>query len=309
MSTPNPYTEAWLPGPKDTMFYTRTHAAENPAGVLVFVHGAAEHAGRFTDMHRTLAERNISVFVFDLRGFGRTALDKEHKSKDSAYGKTDWDSQLDDVEWAIEHAHAEHANAPVFLMGTSMASSLAGGGLVLGLLCDETRRKNKAVAVLRGVIAGSPCITLSNPIPKPALWVFRKIALVKPYLVWPGRNKPEDLSRNPTTNAEYVKDPLIGSPGSLQSLSDMIRGGEQLLETTYVHWPEDMPARQVLFLHGAADPVTSPESAKKLFEKLPAKDKNMITYPGAHHELHNEPDGVREKSLDDVVAFIRAHTS
>lgn len=204
MSTLHNYTEAWLPGPNDTNFYSRTYNAANPSAVLVFVHGAAEHAGRFTDLHTSLSSENgISVFVFDLRGFGKTALDKEHKSKSAAYGKTDWKSQLDDLEWAIEHAHTEFEGLPVFLMGTSMVSYnychsrfssdkvFQGGGLVLGLVCEKARANHKAMTMLSGVIAGSPCVTLTTPVPTPIMWIGRMIAKFKPYMLYPVRNKPE----------------------------------------------------------------------------------------------------------------------
>jgi hypothetical protein len=71
----------------------------------------------------TWAERGITVFAFDQRGFGRTALDDE-KSQDSAYGKTSWDEQMGDVDWAVKYAKDELAGGrPVFLMGHSMVPS------------------------------------------------------------------------------------------------------------------------------------------------------------------------------------------
>ncbi|KAF7333964.1 Hydrolase-4 domain-containing protein [Mycena sanguinolenta] len=299
MPASTPYTEAWLTGPQNTRFYTRTYKADTPTAVLVFLHGAAEHAGRYTDMHTSLASQGISVFMFDQRGFGKTALDKEHRSKDSAYGKTDAQCQLDDMEWAIEHVQLEFGGLPIFVMGASM-----GGGLVLGLMCDEKRASHKAVAAIRGVITGSPCLTLTKAAPRLVLWIVKFMAFFKPYMLYPIRNKPEDLSRDPVTNAQYLADPLIKTPGSLRSILDMLGLGAHILSTSYINWPKDTP---VLFLHGTADPVTSCESTKALFEKLQAEDKTMITYPGAYHELHNEPDDVREKCLADVVAFIQLH--
>ncbi|KAF4564664.1 hypothetical protein EYR36_002602 [Pleurotus pulmonarius] len=92
-------------------------------------------------------------------------------------------------------------------------------------------------------------------------------------------NIEQDLSRNEETNAAYDADPLVGVPGSLRSLEDMITEGGRLLTNNYVHWPEDV---SVLFLHGTADQVTSPVAAQQLYDKLPAKRKKMITYPVSH---------------------------
>lgn len=118
------YTEAWLAGPHSTQFYTRTYvppASAKPKAVIVYVHGFAEHVGRYTHFHPIIAKRGIAVFAFDQRGFGLTALDTTgKKSKTSAWGKTSWAHQMEDIDWAIKHAKKSFENAPVFLAGHSM---------------------------------------------------------------------------------------------------------------------------------------------------------------------------------------------
>ncbi|KAF8188948.1 alpha/beta-hydrolase [Pholiota molesta] len=294
-----PCVEAWLVGPRSTNFYTRTYSPPTkPIAVLVFVHGAAEHSGRYTDMHTALcAEHGIAVFAYDQRGFGRIALDVPNRTEGSAYGKTNWGDEMDDLDWAVRTAHGEFPDAPVFLMGTSM-----GGGIVLGYLARSNRPAD-AESLISGVVAGSPCVKLTKDPPKAVMWIAHQILRLHPYLMYPVRNNPNELSRNKETNASYETDPLIRTPGSLRSLDDMITQGGKLLTDNYVYWPVDTP---VLFLHGTGDQVTSPVAAQVLYEKLPANHKHMILYPDARHELHNEPEGVREKSLRDIVAFINA---
>jgi len=117
------YSEAWLAGPNSTKFYTRTYEpTPNPArAAIVFIHGFAEHIGRYTHFHPLLAARGVAVFAFDQRGFGLTAQDKKgNKSKDSTYGKTCWQDQMRDIEWAINHTQKLFEGVPVFLMGHSM---------------------------------------------------------------------------------------------------------------------------------------------------------------------------------------------
>ena len=98
------FTESWLQGPRQTQFYTRLYTPQvTPVAAVVFVHGFAEHIGRHTLFHTKLAERNLMVFTFDQRGFGKTAMDKKNKSPSSSYGKTSWDDQLTDIVWAIEY--------------------------------------------------------------------------------------------------------------------------------------------------------------------------------------------------------------
>ncbi|KAJ7022386.1 Alpha/Beta hydrolase protein [Mycena alexandri] len=304
MVSSDSFLEAWIAGPYGTNFYTRTFKAASPSAALVFMHGAAEHCGRYTEFHRRFSsQHNITVFTFDLRGFGQTALHPTQRSATSAYGKTDWESQLNDVEWALKYTRTEFPELPVFLMGAGM-----GGGIILGLLCDLERRNNPFVLGLSGVIASAPCITPTTPPSCAVVWLASVIARLAPYTLYPGRNKPEQLSRNTETNAAYAVDPFVMSPGSVRSILDTLTAGQRVLDESYVHWPEITP---VLFLHGEEDPINSFKSTFHLYSKINARDKKLIAYPattlsfqGAYSELQNEPDGVKEKYVMDVVEFV-----
>lgn len=118
------YTESWLEGPSKTQFYTRTYVpdGDQPKAVIVFVHGFAEHVGRYTHFHPLFAQQGIAVFAFDQRGFGLTGQDVEKRSKGSTYGKTSWKDQMADIAWAVSHAKEAFKGVPVFLMGHSMVS-------------------------------------------------------------------------------------------------------------------------------------------------------------------------------------------
>ena len=135
---PPAFTEAWLPGPDGTQFYTRTYPSvpNPPRAVLVFVHGFAEHAGRYVWAHGEYAARGVTVFAYDQRGFGRTALDKAHKSAGSGYGRTSARAQLGDIEWWVRHVKREYADVPVFLMGHSMVRVIFVVGWAERMLMD-----------------------------------------------------------------------------------------------------------------------------------------------------------------------------
>ena len=77
------YTEDWLPGYDGVKFYIRSYRASSPRAVVLYLHGFGEHIGRYEWAHGEYASRGITVFAYDQRGFGLTALDQEHKSKES----------------------------------------------------------------------------------------------------------------------------------------------------------------------------------------------------------------------------------
>lgn len=115
------FTDAWLPGPKSTSFYTRTYhpPSGSPRAVVVFIHGFAEHVARYEYVHKRWADLGFSVFTFDQRGFGRTALDSK-KSPNAVYGRTGDADQISDITWALSVAQEANPTVPLFLMGHSM---------------------------------------------------------------------------------------------------------------------------------------------------------------------------------------------
>ncbi|KAJ7169159.1 Alpha/Beta hydrolase protein [Mycena crocata] len=292
--TSDAYTEAWLSGPHNTQFYTRTYLAppSTSKAVLVFIHGFAEHVGRYTEVHPHFSTRGINVFTFDQRGFGKTALDAK-KSKSSSYGKTCGEDQMDDVKWAIEHAHTTFPGLPIFLSGHSM-----GGGEVLNF---PIRRD---IAMLSGVIACSPLVHQTKPASKIARGAGGIAGSVLPYLAIPAPLNFNDLSHDAAYNEMCSADPLAKLQGTLRGISDMLNWGEELLRTNYKKWPKSLP---ILFLHGTGDQITSHTSVKEFHDKIVADDKTIITYDDGFHELIQEP-AHQEKMLNDMVAFIEGHS-
>jgi acylglycerol lipase len=174
-------TQAWLLGHKSTSFYSHTYyppTGSPTRAALVFVHGFAEHVGRYEYVHKRWADRGFFVLAFDQRGFGRTALD-EKKSRSQVYGQTNDADQILDIEWALRAAQGANPTVPLFLMGHSMVRpaylyiflgfvfkirgrfGLQGGALVLSFVTRPDMQEN--VAHLSGIIASSPCIRLTKP--------------------------------------------------------------------------------------------------------------------------------------------------
>lgn len=122
------FTEAWLPGHDGIKFYTRTYASRaSPRAVVIFVHGFSEHIGRYEWAHSMCADSGITLFAYDQRGYGRTALDRAHRSKGSTFGKTSLDDGLLDLEWWLRYLKKQYPDLPLFALGNSMVSRVHGG--------------------------------------------------------------------------------------------------------------------------------------------------------------------------------------
>ncbi|KAH7904190.1 Alpha/Beta hydrolase protein [Hygrophoropsis aurantiaca] len=331
------FTEFWLPGPQGTQFYTRTYdpslsrdrelaststPGSKPKAAIVFVHGFIEHIARYEHVFSKWAQRGFLVFAYDQRGFGRTALgdvgagetktqagNTGGKSNDSAYGKTSWAEQIKDIEWAVGHVRrevlheTENNTTPIFLYGHSM-----GGALVLAYATSlispaSSSPSSSSPLPISGVISTSPLLAQTKPAARAARWIGGKAARMAPWMLIPAEVKAQDLSHDPAVAEAYINDPLVKYFGSLKGISTMLDGGEAVLREGYKCWPVDLP---LLIVHGTADKVTSHDASYNFHQKIEAHDKTYSSYTDGFHELHNEPNGVKERLIEESIAWVEA---
>ncbi|KAI0353759.1 lysophospholipase [Trametes cingulata] len=312
------YIEQWLDGPAGHSFYTRTYPAPSPRAVVIFVHGFADHISRYEDAHSHFAEHGITVFAYDLRGFGRTALDKQRRSEDECYGKTSRLLELNDLQWWVNYVSREYPQKPIFLLGYS-----AGGGLTLAFATRSgPPPKPEAITLVSGIIAQAPLVHLRYPVPKVLRHIVHALGNVLPWWPIPASLPLERFSRDPHVVQSLQVDPLRRAHGTARGLHDMITQGEELLDTDFEHWPNDLP---LLMTWGTADEVchdsfrapsalitrlqqaNCPKAGVAFFDKVIAKDKRLVLYDGAVHDLLHEADGIPAKVIDEYCTWIEAH--
>ncbi|KAK1924261.1 Alpha/Beta hydrolase protein [Papiliotrema laurentii] len=298
--------EEWILGPNNTPFFTTTWspADAEPKAYLLFVHGFAEHIGRYADFIARLAAEpyNLYVLAFDQRGHGKTSMMPLTASdpqvvKWKEEGKTvklekngkrrtgGWARVMPDLEWFVQHLSkpAKEAGKKLFLWGFSM-----GGGEVIGFVTrSQSPPSEETVKLVDGVIAGGPLIKLTTPAPGIQVHAGSIAASIGlgSFLI-PTQLKYEHLSHNTAANEANKKDPLCEQVGSLRGVADMINLGGLLISSGPLEkFPQDMP---LLVYHGEEDKICSPEAAKEFVDKCNAKDKTIHLFKGMYHEVHNE---------------------
>ncbi len=227
-------------------------------GWVVLVHGLGEHSGRYGKLIEMLNKNGFAVYTFDWPGHGKSQGKRGHTSVEEA---------MEIIDSIIEEL-----NEKPFLLGHSL------GGLTV-VRYAETRPDR-----IRGVIASSPALAKSPKTPGFMVALAKFLGRVAPGLTLSNGIKPELLSRNPEAVKAYIKDPLVHDRVSAKLGRSIFENIEK------AHREAGKIKVPVLLLVGTGDVITPPEGSKRLFEELKVKDKELKEFPGAYHEIFEDPE-------------------
>lgn len=271
---------AWTAADGLPLFAQCWRPEDEPAAVVCVVHGAGEHSGRYMHVADALTQARFAVLALDLRGHGRSGGLRGHTPS--------YEALLQDLDLLLAEAAQRFPGVPLFLYGHSL-----GGGLVL----YYTLRRRPAVA---GVVATSPWLRLAFT---PPPWKETLAMLLS--RAWPSFPQAtgletDALSHDPAVARAYTTDPLVHNRATSRMYVSCRAAGRWSL----AHAAE-FPV-PLLLMHGTADRITSHEASAAFAAQLPGACELRL-WPGAYHELHNEPQ--RQEVLDAIVAWLQAHLS
>ena len=278
----------------DELFTKTWHTASEPKARIVWLHGFSDHCGRYENFFLSLLAQDIKVYSFDQRGWGRSVT---HPKEKGATGGTD--RVLSDITEFIQSVLGNE-DAPMFLGGHSM-----GGGEAMMYTAAGPA---ETVGKIRGLVLESPFLKLppatrSSPA---TLMAGRLASRFVPKMQLVQKLDKTKLSRDPSVNDSWEHDPLCHNTGTLEGLTGMLDRGNALAEGRVVIQPdryEDGETR-LWVGHGTADGVVDYDAVKRWFDGLQVGDKQMVTYDGWYHQLHNEPGEDQIKFASDVSNWI-----
>lgn len=241
---------------------------ENPKAVVVIVHGLCEHMGRYKYLTEKLLEHNIKVYRFDHRGHG--------KSGGQRYFYSDKDQIIDDVNFITDLAITENPQLHVFMIGHSMGGYAAA--------CYGTKYPGK----IRGIV-------ISGGLTRDNGGLISGVSMdVDPLTEFPNE-LGDGVCSDPNVVYAYGLDPLNGkffTAGLCQSIN---KG---------VAWLKDNPTFDypVLLMHGEKDALVSPKDTFQFFNEIQSKDKQMLIFGNAMHEVFNEY--IHDEVIADAIDWI-----
>lgn len=270
-----PFEERWLQRGRTRLFLRTARLSVPVRAEVLLTHGLGEHSGRYTHVATAFAARGLRLWIYDLRGHGRS---------DGRRGDAFYPDLLDDL--ALVHGEVAQTGHPVFFMGHSM-----GGQIALSFLLERA-------VDCRGTVIASPWLRLSFVPPRWRIALAALAARVWPRLTQPTSSIAEHLSRDLAHLAALPNPELTHHRVSARLFLAVQRAGQRLLD----HAGEfRLP---ILLLHGSSDAVTSCTATQEFYERAGSADKRFILYPDFMHETHN--DLGRERVIEDSAAWIEA---
>ena len=247
-------------------------------GVIVIVHGAMEHSGRYKWLIDRWLLEGYHVITGDLPGQGMTSrANRGHINS--------FDDYMNEVDSWVNEAYT--FGLPVFMLGHSM-----GGLIIINML--QLKEYN-----LAGVILSSPCFgTLIHP-PKFMDTMSKVLNLIYPTYKRPTGLTIELATRNPEVIEFDLNDSLYVTSVSVRWYRELVNAMRDAFD-----FDEDFPDIPVLVMQAGDDKIVDKAMVREWFNYFPASEKHYKEWPKLYHEIFNEPE--REDVFLYAKSFIEA---
>lgn len=248
------------------LYWQRLHPGDPPRAKLLFVHGLAEHSGRYRHVMEHFAAASYDCWAFDYRCHGKSPGLRVHVDR--------FDEFDTDLAAAHELVGSVEPDLPFFLIGHSQ-----GGLLVLRFALAHPE-------ALSGIVVSSPFLGL-HPDSAPPKLLHMVANIVSTFASKSMFSKVADssfLSRSEGVAEAYLEDPLVSDTVSARWFTEVQRAQA---ETCASAGRLAVPA---LVMQSGADRLTDPEATRKWAHDAPADLVDYLEWDGLYHEMFNEPE-------------------
>jgi len=260
------FSHSWIPG--------------QAKGVIVIVHGLAEHGGRYADTARYLAGAGWAVYACDLRSHGLSP----DGHRPGRVHVDDFSDYALDVDALLNLARDRHPDLPPVILGHSM-----GGLIALSYALDHPDS-------LAGAIISSPALGTHPDFQPPlALKLMVKVlSRLAPRALFSSGLDTNAISRDPEVVQAYVSDPLVSEKVSARWYGAMMKAmADANSRAASLRIP-------MLLMQSGEDVLVDPAAPGRWAAAAPLKLVDLVVWDGLYHEMLNEPekDQVRTRISD-----------
>ena len=271
--------DGWTESADGNRLFWRRHSAEGDArAVLLFVHGLAEHSGRYLHVLDHFANAGFDCWAHDYRGHGQSPGLRVHVGQ--------FDEFLVDLTAARRLVREAQPDLPLFLVGHSQ------GGLIV------LREALTHPQGLEGIVVSSPFLGMHPDAapPAPLHMVANIVSTFAPKLMFSKVAEPSALSRDPKVPEAYIADPLVSSTVSARWFTSVLAAHADTLARASTL---SLPA---LIMQSGDDRVTDPAATRSWVADAPSDLIDYVEWEGLYHEMFNEPE--KEEVFERVEGWL-----
>ena len=266
--------------PDGCVLSTARWTPSDPKGVILLVHGHAEHLGRYGHVVDALTARGYVVVGQDHRGHGKSGGERALAMR--------FDDYVDDFRLLAEQTRDAFPQLPVGLVGHSM------GGLIAARYALRYQHD------LFGVALSGAAFVVDEGTPAWQRPIAGLVARVVPKAPVPRGASEDVLSYNPAVKEAFQADPLNWhGPTRIRTAVEMVNAGEDALRRA-----ADLTI-PLLAMHGEDDRLTSQRGTIRFYEAASSPDKTLKIWPHMKHEIFNEVEGTTV--IGTVCDWLDAH--
>ena len=235
----------------------------SPRAVFLALHGFNDYSNAFDAPARWWAERGVTTYAYDQRGFGAT---------EDVGVWAGIEPMVADLRAAARLLRLRHPETPLFLIGVSM-----GGAVILAALGDENADGGGRPGV-EGAVLAAPAVwgrATMNPFYDAGLWVIAH--------TFPGWSPTgQSFGRIASDNIEMLRalgrDPLVIKQTRFDSVYGLVGLMDRALEAApHVELP-------LLLLYGERDEIIPREPTRRFACGLNGGYRAVV-YPEGYHML------------------------
>jgi alpha-beta hydrolase superfamily lysophospholipase len=253
-----------------------------PPVVVLLVHGYGEHSGRYRHVIDALLEAGLHVAFYDHRGHGHSEGHRGHIARFAEYH----DDLAKVIDTVVERAPA---GSQLFLVAHSM------GGLISSTFMASADRAQKAH--VRGLVMSSPFFKVKLAVPMWKTMAGKLLSSIAPTAGFPSGLTGNDVTRDKEIAAVYDSDPLNGKKATVRWFSEC--------QKAQAEFDPSQLTVPVLCLFGGDDKVTDADETERVAGLIASTDKTVDRLPGHYHEILNEPEPDRTKTIATIIQWIK----